>query len=130
MLDQKKRKSILSANVQNNMNWLSDDYSNFNARKFFNDTNFSRSQTANTLKIARASIYKDHLLLNKANQIRERILHLVIVADIAYNLFESDKLQVAKWLTTPNTHFFGSSPIEVCFRGDGKTLIEWIHSKK
>ena len=84
----------------------------------------------NTLKIACASAYKDSLSLSKANQIKERILHLIIVADIAFELFDSNKSEVAKWLTTPNTHFFDSSPVEVCFRGDGKTLIEWLHSKK
>ena len=53
-------------------------------------------------------------------------MQVVIGTDLAVELFGDNTEEAVNWFQTPNTLLFGESPFEVCIRGEGKILINWL----
>jgi uncharacterized protein (DUF2384 family) len=52
----------------------------------------------------------------------------VQVADLVQELLK-DEEATKKWLMEPNDYFFGNTPLEVCLRGDGQLLVDYLLKK-
>jgi len=50
------------------------------------------------------------------------------VSILSYRLFE-DKDKAKEWLFEENEFLFGSSPFEVCLRGDSEHLLNWLKGR-
>jgi hypothetical protein len=59
----------------------------------------------------------------------KRIIHVVIATDEAFELLGRNHQETSLWLMEPNTAFFGATPFEICFRGEGENLIKWLRTR-
>lgn len=60
----------------------------------------------------------------------KRLYMLTKIRDAALILyrFESNEL-LQNWLDSPQECLFGSTPKEVCLRGEGQHLLQWLTDK-
>lgn len=98
----------------------------FNPDRFMSLTGLNPTEAGEVVGKARSQMYKDFIPLKPTDELRNKVLNLVMSTDIAYILFEKNAEETAKWVVSPNTLLFGSTPLEVCMRGDGKQLIKWL----
>src|SRR4051794_40449546 len=75
----------------------------------------SAQELATKLGVGRGSMYKPKLGIDAAF-LRERVLPLVLSADIACHVFW-DQEKAREWMTSPNAYFFGQTPADVCLQG-------------
>ena len=108
------------------MGFLTSDHAGFYPQKFMEQVHLNPTDTARDLGAPRASLYKNVIQLKPSTKLKERILAIVAVTDVAFQLFGKNPEETAKWLTTPNILLFGKSPFEICLRGDGNVLIKWL----
>lgn len=76
-----------------------------------------------TLGKSRASPNRECIKLSK-DFIEKYIIPIILATDIAYELFEGDKEKARSWMLTPNSYFFGKSPLNICLVGEGKAVVE------
>ncbi len=82
-------------------------------------------ELAQSLGKSRASLYRESIKLSNSF-IEKHLIPIVWAADIAYELFGEDKEKARSWILTPNSYFFGKSPLHVCLAGDGKAVIDLL----
>src|SRR5690606_23847731 len=92
-------------------------------------TGLSVSELARQTHLSRPRLYQKELPLKPSDKLMRRILHLVIATDEAFELLNRNQQETVLWLMEPNSAFFGATPFEVCFRGDGESLINWIRTR-
>lgn len=114
--------------VQNNLGWLTTrgGQQGFNPARFIHQTGLKPATVGAAVGQSRTAMYKDFIPLKPTHALRKKIIDLVIAADIAYLLFDRDEKETAQWVVSPNMLLFGETPFEICMRGDGKALIQWL----
>ncbi len=115
--------------IQNHLGLLTEDkegHQGFNPAKFMKITGLSALGASKVTEASRPSMYKDFIILKPSTRLRERVYSLVTATDLAYDLFNKSKEDTINWMMSANSLLFGSSPFEVCMRGDGQPLIEWL----
>lgn len=56
----------------------------------------------------------------------KRVLDVVMITDLAFELFGNNKEETTSWLTAPNSLLFGDSPFEICMSGQASPLKRWL----
>ena len=112
--------------IQNSMGYLTKDHKALLPEKFMESTNLTATVAAKELETSRPNLYKKEILLKPSTKLKDRVLAVVMVTDVAFQLFDKDPEETAKWLITPNILLFGASPFEVCMRGEAPMLVQWL----
>lgn len=55
---------------------------------------------------------------------KKEINDIIKVSILADQLLQGVK--VVEWMNSPNEHIFNDTPVEICLRGDGDILIEYL----
>ncbi len=85
-------------------------------------TNLPLTALAESLHISRPKLYQPSATIDK--KIRERLIGLVMISDLAFQLYEGDKLKTTSWVMSPNHLFFGRSPFEKALAGEAQSVVE------
>jgi len=115
--------------MQNRLGLITEDKNGhrvLNSEKFLELTKLSNAQAEQYTGKPRQAFYKSAIPLKPSNKLTERIIALVTATDIAYELFSGNPQETANWMMAPNALLFGTTPFEVCMRGDARPLIEWL----
>lgn len=112
--------------IKNRLGFLSSDLQGFNPNRFLDLTGLKAVDAAQALGKTRTAMYKDFIPFKPSDELKKKIIDLVIASDIAFTLFNKDEKETARWIVAPNTFLFGSTPFEICLRGDGTPLIKWL----
>jgi hypothetical protein len=72
-------------------------------------------------------MYSETVTLTK-DFMKMKMIPVIQVADLAHELFKNDDL-TKRWILSPNSYFFGKSPLEVCLIGEGSILINFLNRK-
>ena len=115
--------------IQNHLGLLNTNRTTFYPNRLMEITKTNPSEASKKLKVSRPNLYKKEVSIKRDNELARKIIDFVVVGDLVYDLFGGDIEQTIIWLTEPNIDFFGDSPFEICLRGDGKKLIEWLYVK-
>ena len=54
---------------------------------------------------------------------------LIEAINLTLELFKDDTIAGVKWFQSPNDYLFGATPFEVCLRGDGEGLLNFLKAK-
>ena len=76
--------------------------------------------------INRKTLYSEQVKLSTLKKLKKGIMQVVIGTDLVVELFDNNIEEAVNWFQIPNTFLFGESPFEVCIRGEGKFLINWL----
>src|SRR5262249_832674 len=112
--------------IHNSMGFLSEDHKYLLPQTFMTTTHLNSTEAAKELGTNRQAMYKNQIPLKPSSKLKERVMAVVSATDVAYELFDRNHDETAKWLVTANILLFGKSPFEVCMRGDGQKLVEWL----
>lgn len=112
--------------IRNSLGILTDDKKGINPQNFLKITGLGPSVLSNRIKISRPQLYKKTIPLKLSDKFIKRVVDIVLVTDLAYELFNSNYEETTLWLMSPNSLLFGDSPFEVCMRGDGEPLKKWL----
>jgi hypothetical protein len=112
--------------IGNHLGFLSDDQRGFNPHRILGLTGLSAVDVGALFEKNRTSMYKDYIPFKLSDELKVKIIDLVMAGDIAYILFNKNVEETARWIVSPNTLLFGATPFEVCLRGDGKPLLRWL----
>lgn len=112
--------------IKNYLGILSDDQKGYRPEVLRKVTGLPAQSLSKALKVARPRMYEDVVKFKLSSELKQKILHVVIATDEAYELLNNNEQQAALWLTSPNSAFMGYSPFEVCLQGRGEAVIEWL----
>jgi hypothetical protein len=84
-------------------------------------TNIPLTELAEFLQVSRPKLYQPSATIDK--KIRERLIELVMISDLAFQLHKADKSKTIIWIMSPNHLFFGRSPFEKALAGEAKSVI-------
>ena len=110
----------------NHFHLLNPDLTKFYPQKFLDLTKLNPTVAAKKIGISRPNFYKDEISLAKNEKLTKKIMEFIVSADLAFELLGENKKETLLWLSSPNTAFFGDTPLEICLRGEGRRLIEWL----
>ena len=110
--------------IRNRLGILSEDLRKVRPQRFVEVTGLGSAEIARRLEKARPQVYREEISVDK--NLMKRIVELVMATDLVFDLFKQSIAETRKWMMVPNTITFGDSPFEVCMRGDGKILIDWL----
>jgi hypothetical protein len=100
-----------------------------NFKKYGKIANKSISSLAEEIKVSRPKLYQHEALISD-KEVRERLIPLVIISDLAFEAFAKDEQKTIRWVMDANHLFFGRSPFEMALGGKSesviKTLSEWL----
>lgn len=113
-------------NIQNHLGFLSTDQKGFNPNRILDLTGLKAIDAGAMLGKNRTSMYKEFIPFKPSDELKSKIIDLVMAGDIAYLLFNKNVDETARWIVSPNTLLFGATPFEICLRGEGKPLIKWL----
>lgn len=122
----RNNKSIGLGDIKNHLGFLSSDQQGFNPNRILNLTGLKAAEASSLLGKNRTTMYKEFIPFKPSDKLKSKVIDLVMAGDIAYLLFDKKVEETARWIVSPNTLLFGSTPFEVCLRGDGKPLIKWL----
>lgn len=112
--------------IQNHLGFLSSDQQGFNPNRILDLTGLKAVEASAALGKSRTAMYKEYIPFKPSDELRAKVIDLVMAGDIAFLLFNKNIDETARWIVSPNTLLFGSTPFEVCLRGDGKPLLKWL----
>ena len=84
-------------------------------------TSLPLTELAETLEISRPKLYQPSATIDK--KVRERLISLVMISDLAFQLHDGDKDKTILWVMSPNHLFFGRSPFEKALAGEAESVI-------
>ena len=113
----------------NKLKILSSDLQYLRPKKFFKYSPFNKTDIAKQAKINRKALYNEQVKLSTLKNIKKGILQVVIGTDLSIEVFNNNVEEAVNWFSTPNTLLFGESPFEVCIRGEGNFLIDWLNAR-
>lgn len=113
--------------IQNHLGLLNRKKTAFFPNRLMEISNSNPTEASKKLGLSRPNLYKEEISIRKDKELAKKIVDLVIVGDLVFDLFGGKIDQTIMWLTEPNMDFFGDSPFDICLRGDGKKLIEWLY---
>ena len=100
-----------------------------NFKKYGKIANKSISSLAAEIKVSRPKLYQHEALISD-KAVRERLIPLVIISDLAFEAFAQDEQKTVHWLMEANHLFFGRSPFEMALGGKAESVIqtlqEWL----
>jgi hypothetical protein len=100
-----------------------------NFKKYGKIANKSISSLAEDIRVSRPKLYQQEALITD-KEVRERLIPLVIISDLAFEAFNKDEQKTVEWVMTPNHLFFGRSPYEMALGGKAESVIqtlrEWL----
>lgn len=111
---------------ENRLKMLSPDLQYLVPKRFFEYSPLNKTDIAKQAGINRKTLYSDKVKLSTLKKLKKGIMQVVIGTDLAIELFSDNTEEAVNWFQTPNTLLFGESPFEVCIRGEGKILINWL----
>lgn len=111
---------------ENRLKMLSPDLQYLVPKRFFEYSPLNKTDIAKQAGINRKTLYSDKVKLSTLKKLKKGIMQVVIGTDLAVELFGDNTEEAVNWFQTPNTLLFGESPFEVCIRGEGKILINWL----
>jgi len=114
--------------LKNSLHFLSDDGRKLRPRALMEATGLGAAQLAARLGGQRTHMYREEIPL-PTTKLRKCIIDLVLVTDLAFELFQGDVNETRRWMMLPNTILFGKSPFEACFSGQGDGLIQWLNTR-
>lgn len=114
---------------ENKLKILSPDLQYLRPKKFFKYSSFNKTDIAKQAKINRKALYNEQVKLSTLRNIKKGILQVVIGTDLSIAVFNNNVEEAVNWFSTPNTLLFGESPFEVCIRGEGNVLIDWLNAR-
>ncbi len=113
----------------NKLKILSPDLQYLRPKNFFKYSPFNKTDIAKQAKINRKALYNEQVKLSTLKNIKKGILQVVIGTDLSIEVFKNNVEEAVNWFSTPNTLLFGESPFEVCIRGEGNFLINWLNTR-
>jgi hypothetical protein len=113
--------------IQNRFNILSKDHKKYRPEALASVAGLRPSELARELKVSRPTTYQEEVLI-KPEQ-KKVIINIVIATDLAFELLGNNLKEARNWFLAPNSLFFGDSPFEICLRGDGKSIVEWLNQR-
>ncbi|MCX6109883.1 MAG: DUF2384 domain-containing protein [Proteobacteria bacterium] len=119
--------------IKDSMRWFHDQgltrLNTRNVKTYGKIAGKSVAKLAGEVGVSRPKLYQDEALITD-KEIRDRLVPLVIISDLAFELFEGDETKTIHWVMAPNHLFFGHSPFEMALAGKAKsvedTLREWL----
>lgn len=111
---------------ENKLKILSSDLKYFVPKRFFQYSPLNKTGIAKAAGINRKTLYSEQIQLSTLKKLKVGIMQVVIGTDLAIELFNNDIENAINWFQAPNALLFGESPFEVCIRGEGKFLINWL----
>lgn len=115
--------------LRNRLGILSPDRKRINSATLLKVTGLGPAKIEKLTGIARPQLYRTEVPLKLSSKLMKHIIAVVIVTDLAYDLFGNNEKETVTWLMSPNSTLFGDSPFEVCMRGDGSKLIQWLSER-
>ena len=115
--------------ILNSLGILTEDRMGFYPDAFFKYSPYNRTVLAKEAKVSRTNLYKETVKLSTIKQLKKGILQVVMGTDLAIELFKDNTEEAIKWFNAPNTMLSGESPFEVCIRGDGHGLLNWLKGR-
>ncbi len=112
--------------IKNRLGLLNAQKNAFYPNRLLEITGETPTTASIMLKIPRANFYKEIIPLKRDKVLEKKVVDFVIAGDLAFELLNQNKNETLIWLASPNAEFFGDSPFEICLRGDGKKIIEWL----
>ena len=109
--------------AENRLGILSPDRKWLNVEKFFEHSPFPSQKEA---KQAGVIVDDEKVELDSLKDLKKGIEQVVIATDLTVELFQGDVEKAVGWFITPNDFTAGDSPFDVCLRGDGDFLINWL----
>ena len=109
--------------ADNRLGILSPDRKWLNVEKFFEHSPFPSQKEA---KQAGVIVDDEKVELDSLKDLKKGIEQVVIATDLTVELFQGDVEKAVGWFITPNDFTAGDSPFDVCLRGDGDFLINWL----
>lgn len=103
-----------------------------NALRSINTENFielgksgsmTKAALSKAMGISRPKLYKREARITN-EQIRQRLIPFVQIADLAYVLFEEERQKTMEWLMAPNQIFFNASPFQMAMGGKADVVLE------
>ncbi len=111
---------------ENKLKMLSPDLQYLVPKTFFKYGPLNKTDMAKQAGINRKTLYSKRVKLSTLKKLKKGIIQVVIGTDLAIELFNNNIEEAITWFQVPNTLLFGESPFEVCIRGEGKFLINWL----
>ena len=111
---------------ENRLKMLSPDLKYLIPKRFFEYGPLNKTEIAKQAGINRKTLYAERVKLSTLKKLKKGIMQVVIGTDLAVELFDNNIEEAIKWFQIPNTLLFGESPFEVCIKGEGKFLIDWL----
>jgi uncharacterized protein (DUF2384 family) len=115
--------------LRNALGILSEDRKKLRPDRLLSVTGLGRTELSRITKKSRPLLYERELPLKLSSAFTKEIYSLVIVTDLAFELFAENEENTKSWLMAPNTLLFGDSPFVVSLRGEGDQLIEWLNQR-
>ena len=85
----------------------------------------NKKQIAEKLKMSRAKLYRKEARITD-KEVRERLIPIVQISDIIYELYDKDKDKTMEWLMSPNHLFFNMSPFQMALDGKADIVLQKI----
>ena len=111
--------------IRNSLGLLTPDKKKVDAGRLRDVTGLTPTALSELAGVSRPQLYKEIPLRLKSKFI-QRVLSVVFVTDLAFELFGGNAEETSSWLMTPNSLLFGDSPFEVCMRGEAEPLQKWL----
>ena len=118
---------LLHGAISDHLNWFAANsaMTQINTNTFKQAAEITRlplTELARALRISRPKLYQPSSTVDR--KIRERLIELVIISDLAFQLYEGDKNKTITWVMNPNHLFFGKSPFEKALAGEAKSVVD------
>lgn len=113
--------------LRNALGILSDDRTKVKPQRLRDITHLNSTATAKALQVSRPQAYQKEIKVNP--KLMRNIILLVHASDLVYELLGDSVDETAKWVMAPNSMLKGDSPFEVCMRGEGPSLIDWLNTR-
>jgi hypothetical protein len=97
-----------------------------NFKKYGKIANKSISSLAEEIKVSRPKLYQHEALISDKD-VRERLIPLVIISDLAYEAFAKNEEKTIRWVMDANHLFFGRSPFEMALGGKSESVIQTLN---
>lgn len=97
-----------------------------NFKKYGKLANKSISSLAEEIKVSRPKLYQHEALISDRD-VRERLIPLVIISDLAFEAFAQDEQKTIRWVMDANHLFFGRSPFEMALGGKSESVIQTLN---
>lgn len=96
-----------------------------NVREFAESGQISIKDLAKELHLSRPMLYQPTAPIDR--EIRERLVHVAMISDCAYELYKGDKKKTIDWVMHANQLFFGRSPFEMALAGKAESVLNKLH---